>query len=158
MPVCMACSRSLVSIAADWPPPSPCMIPSTPTGQRPVNGICNSGPIGPVNPQGPGFNPSGPASSRPWIQQIGQNPAFNPGNLGSSSTGPGLVTGPGGSSGSGNGPAGVGPLAEGGPARPGRVCACPLIYAPVCGVDGRSYPTKCAADCIGVRIASQGNC
>lgn len=46
----------------------------TVTGQRPVNGQCNSGPLGPVNPSGPGFNPSGPANTRPWFQGQGANP------------------------------------------------------------------------------------
>ncbi len=41
----------------------------------------------------------------------------------------------------------------------GGGCVCNAIYAPVCGVDGVTYPSACAASCFGgVAVAYQGVC
>lgn len=37
-------------------------------------------------------------------------------------------------------------------------CACPAIYAPVCGVDGVTYGNACSAECGGVAVAHEGEC
>ncbi|GAB4298349.1 MAG: hypothetical protein Kow0090_13780 [Myxococcota bacterium] len=37
-------------------------------------------------------------------------------------------------------------------------CNCYMIYAPVCGVDGRTYGNDCVAKCEGVAIAYPGEC
>ena len=40
----------------------------------------------------------------------------------------------------------------------GKQCACPEIYAPVCGCDNITYENDCTANCVGVEIVSQGKC
>jgi hypothetical protein len=37
-------------------------------------------------------------------------------------------------------------------------CVCPENYAPVCGVDGITYPNECFAQCANVRIERTGEC
>jgi Cys-rich repeat protein len=37
-------------------------------------------------------------------------------------------------------------------------CICPEVWSPVCGVDGRTYPNPCYADCARVPIAHWGEC
>ena len=35
---------------------------------------------------------------------------------------------------------------------------CPMVYHPVCGVDGRTYPNVCHAERAGVSLAHDGVC
>jgi len=51
----------------------------------------------------------------------------------------------------------------GGASNAGGQCAprpqmCPMIYQPVCGVDGRTYPNDCHAERAGVSLAHGGAC
>jgi hypothetical protein len=35
---------------------------------------------------------------------------------------------------------------------------CPMIYQPVCGADGKTYPNQCHATRAGVKISHTGSC
>jgi hypothetical protein len=37
-------------------------------------------------------------------------------------------------------------------------CMCPLIYKPVCGVDGNTHRNACDAQCLKVSVKCEGKC
>jgi hypothetical protein len=39
-----------------------------------------------------------------------------------------------------------------------RPCVCPMVWRPVCGVDGRTYGNACEASCAHVAVAHDGAC
>ncbi len=36
--------------------------------------------------------------------------------------------------------------------------ACPMIYAPVCGCNGKTYGNDCVAQASGIRVVAKGEC
>ena len=90
--------------------------------------------------------------------------AGSAGEGGAGASGASGSSGAAGKSGSGNagthggGSGGGGSGAGGGSAGQGGLCACAEIFAPVCGVDGKTYSNQCTAVCEGVTVAHEGAC